>query len=137
MGNKSEKITVRLDKDTYQRLTAMANKQDESISHFTRRALSQYLGTQEAIDAQDVLLSTTRKAIALELRQTENRLASLASKAAITSATAENLVSYVLKLLHEPNIPGVRDACRKRGVAYVREPLNQIMQAYSSEEDKT
>ncbi|NLK51457.1 MAG: hypothetical protein GX295_03275 [Syntrophomonadaceae bacterium] len=137
MSQKFKKLTIHIDSETYQLLVTLASKRDESISKVVRRILSQDLESQVAIDAQDVLLTAVRKAVALELRQVEDRLASLSAKAAITSASTENLVSYVLKLLHEPNIPGVRDACRTRGVAYVREPLNQIMQAYSSEEDKT
>lgn len=139
MAPKLIPITVRVDEGTYKLLTNMANRRNESISRVTRRVITQSLQTEVATDAQDALVSIVRKAIALELRKTENRLASLSSKAAITSASTENLVSYVLKLLHEPNITGVREACRKRGVAYIREPLNQIMQAFpsESEEDKT
>jgi negative regulator of replication initiation len=134
MSNKFKKMTIHIDNETYQLLVTLADKRGESISKIVRRILYENLESQVALEAQDALLSITRKAVARELRIVEDRLASLSAKAAITSASTENLVSYVLKLLYEPNIPGVRDACRKRGVAYVREPLNQIMQAYSSEE---
>lgn len=127
--NLMRRITIRVDKTTYQLLETLASKRGESLSVVARRILDNNLQSEVAVDAQDVLVSVVRKAVSLELRQSENRLASLSAKAAITSASNENLSSYILKLLNEPNLQGVRDACRKRGVAYVKEPLEQIMQA--------
>lgn len=134
MGKRiTRKITVHLDEKTYQLLTTIAGKRDESRSKVARRILSQNLENQVALDVQDVLVLAVRKAVAQELRQTENRLANLVSKTAITSASTENLVSRALVLLKEPDVSGVRTACRKRGVAFVREPLERIMKAYENE----
>lgn len=133
--NLMRRITIRLDDTTYQLLETHASKKGEPLSEVARKILAHNLQSKAALDAQDVLVAAVRKAVALELRQTENRLASLAAKAAITSASAENLSSYILKTLKEPNLQGVRDACRKRGVAYVKEPLEQIMQAYDEAGD--
>jgi len=127
------KVSIRLDDTIYQLLVVTAKKRGEPVSAVARRILTDSLQATTISDAQDLLLSHVRKAIRLELRSIENRLASLTAKAAISSASAENLVSRVLVLLKEPNISGVRDVCRKRGVAYIREPLDQIIQAYESE----
>lgn len=126
----SHEVRVKLDDNTYLALKALAEKRNESISIVVRRILSRSLQSNTALDASDILLSTVRKAVATELRQTENRLASLSAKAAITAATAENLSAYILKQMNEPDINQVRNAARSRGVAYVREPLEKIMAAY-------
>lgn len=133
--NKTHQLTIRINNDIYIALKALADKRGESMAVVTRRILSQSLQSNSALDATDILLSTVRKAVALELRQTENRLASICAKTAITSATTENLVTYMLKSYNEPNLQTVRSAARKRGVAYIREPLEQIMEAYSGEEE--
>ncbi|CFX16476.1 Uncharacterized [Syntrophomonas zehnderi OL-4] len=128
-------LRVKLDDATYLSLRTLADKRGESMAIVTRRILSQSLQTNSALDASDILLSTVRKAVAQELRQTENRLANICAKSAIASASTENLVTYILKNKNEPNLKMIRDAARKRGVAYIREPLEQIMQAYSEESD--
>lgn len=125
-----KRITIRLSDTTYQMLANFASKRGEPVAQAARRILAHNLENETALDAQDVLVLAVRKAIAQEMRRTETRLANLASKTAITSASTENLVSRLLVLLNEPDVPGVRNACRKRGVAFVREPLEQIMQAY-------
>ena len=124
--NLQKRINIRVDDTTFKLLENLASKRGESISSVARRILSSNLQQEVALSAQDVLISTVRKAIKQELKQTENRLASLSAKSAISAATSENLSSYILKILNEPNIQGVRDACRKRAVAYIREPLEQI-----------
>ena len=124
-----QRITLRLDDTTNQMLEALAAKRGESVSEVARRILTKNLQSEIALDAQDVLIAAVRKAIAAELRQTENRLASLSAKAAISASTAEYIASYITKLCGEPNVQGVRDTCRKRAVAYVKEPLEQIMAA--------
>jgi uncharacterized protein (DUF1778 family) len=125
-NNLKKRINIRVDDATFKLLENLASKRGESISSVARRILSSNLQQEVALSAQDVLISTMRKAIKQELKQTENRLASLSAKSAISAATSENLSSYLLKLLNEPNVTGVRDACRKRAVAYIREPLEQI-----------
>ncbi len=133
--NLVRRITIRVDDTTYQLLETLASKRGEPLAVVARRILDNNLQSKVALDAQDVLISTVRKAVASELRQTENRLASLSSKAAISAAATENLVVYMLKFLKEPNFMAVRDQCKKRGVAYVREPLEQIMQAYGGDDN--
>lgn len=134
--NLMRRITIRIDDTTYQLLETLANKRGEPLSVIARRILDNNLQSEVALDAQDVLITAVRKAVASELRQTENRLANLSSKAAISAAATENLVVYMLKFLKEPNFMAVRDQCKKRGVAYVREPLEQIMQAYGEQKEQ-
>lgn len=131
----THELRVKLDEPTHLALRAIADKRGESMAVVTRRILSKSLKTNTALDATDILLSTVRKAVAQELRQTENRLANICAKAAISSATTENLTTYIVKKMNEPNLSIVRNAARKRGVAYIREPLDQIMQAYTDEEE--
>lgn len=126
-------FTVRLDDQTYQQLKVHAVNRGESMAEVTRRLLVDSLQTDNAVTSQNVLLSLVRAAISKELRRSENRLANLSSKAAISAAATENLVVYMLKIMNEPNFMAIRGECIKRGVAYVREPLEQIMQAYGDD----
>lgn len=125
-----KKITIRVPEDDYQIIQINAAKNGETISYYLRKIISREIKSDAALTNQDALITAVRKAIRLELKNTENRLASLAAKTAITSATTENLVAYIVKHQSEHNLQEVRNACRKRGVAYVREPLEKIMQAY-------
>lgn len=127
-------FTIRVDDQTYQLLKVHAVNRGESMAEVTRRLLVNALQTDSLTTSQDTLLALIRIAIAKELRRSENRLANLSSKAAISAATTENLVVYMLKNMKDPNFMAVRDQCRKRGVAYVREPLEQITQAYGERE---
>jgi len=129
------RINVRVDEKTYRLLQTMAGKRGENISQVVRRILKQSLENEIAVDAQDVLVLAVRKAIVREIRHIEKRLANLASKTAITSASTENLALRILVLLNEPDFAGVRQACRKRGVAFVREDLDRIMKAYEGEDE--
>lgn len=133
MTEKQHRINIRIDQETYNLLKTQSARRGESMSQIARRMLAGNLQSESALDSQDALITAVRKAISQELRRTENRLANLASKTAITSASTENLVSRALVLLNEPDVSGIRTACRKRGVAFVREPLEQIMQAYEEE----
>lgn len=130
---KNRQVTIRLDEPTYFALKVMAEKRGESMTVVARRILSASMQSNNALDASDILITTVRKAVARELRQTENRLGSICAKAAIASASNEVLSTRVLKLLNEPNLLAVRDEARKRGVAFIREPLDQIMKAYQED----
>jgi|GEM_PF-4206397 len=127
-------LTIRLNKQNYYALKTLAEKRGESLAVVIRRFLMAGLQSEIALDAKDVLLAAVKKVLAQELRKTENRLSSLCAKAAISSASTEYLAAYILKNMDEPNLQNVRDACRKRGVVYVKEPLERIMQAYEDEE---
>lgn len=127
-------LTIRLNDKTYDALKALSNKRGESMAAVARRILATNLDIEIALDASDALSGIVRKVVANELRKTENRLASICTKTAISSATTENLTTYIINQMNVPNLSIVRDAARKRGVAYIREPLDQIMQAYSDEE---
>ncbi len=129
-------FTVRVDDQTYQQLKVHAVNRGESMAEVTRRLLVNALQTDSLTTSQDTLLALIRIAIAKELRRSENRLASISSKAAISAAATENLMVYMLKIMNEPNFKAIRGECRKRGVAYVREPLEQIMQAYGEHKER-
>lgn len=105
-------------------------KKGETMSYYLRKIISHEVRNDAALTNQDALISAVRKAIRLELKTTENRLANLTAKTAITSATTENLVTYIIKNNNVPNFNAIRNACRKKGVAYIREPLEQIIQTY-------
>ena len=78
--NLMRRITIRVDDTTYQLLETLASKRGEPLSVVARRIIDNNLQSEFALDAQDILLTTVRKAVALELRQTENRLANLSAK---------------------------------------------------------
>ncbi|HBQ26670.1 MAG TPA: hypothetical protein DD791_09795 [Syntrophomonas sp.] len=136
MTTKEHRLSIRVDQKTYNLLQTQAARRGESMSRVARRILQNNLQSEAAVDSQEVLLSVVRTAIAKELRRSENRLASISSKAAISAAATENLMVYMLKIMNEPNFKAIRGECRKRGVAYVREPLEQIMQAYGEHKER-
>ena len=121
--NLQKRINIRVDDTTFKLLENLASKRGESISSVARRILSSNLQQEVALSAQDVLISTVRKAIKQELKQTENRLASLSAKSAISAATSENLSSYLLRVNEQ--ILGKRRLPEAGGGLY-REPLEQI-----------
>ncbi len=132
-------IRTRLDENTYNSLKALANKRGESMSVISRRILSENLGTAIAIDATDVLTSAVRKAVAQEIRQVENRLASVSSKAAIAAASAEICILSIIQStngLSEARLREVQNVARAKGVQYLRLPLKQIIEAYPEEEGR-
>ena len=129
-------FTIRVDDQTYRQLKVHAVNRGESMAEVTRRLLVNALQTDSLTTSQDTLLALIRIAIAKELRRSENRLANLSSQAAISATTTENLMVYMLKNMNEPNFMAVRGECRKRGVAYIREPLEQIVQAYGEYKER-
>lgn len=127
-------FTLRLDDQTYRQLKVHAVNRGESMAEVARRLLIGSLQTDNAVSSQNVLLPLVREAISKELRRSENRLANLSSKAAISAMTSENLLVYILKkYMNEPNFIAVQGACKKKGVAYSREPLEKIIQAYGDD----
>jgi len=127
---KSRYIKVRLDSKNYNLLRNLTAQKGESISYYVRKLILNEIRNESALNAQDALTAAVRKAINLELKTTENRLANLAAKGAITAATAENLVYLVLKNQNQQNPQLARGLARKRAVAYLRENLDQLLELY-------
>lgn len=126
-------VTSRIPDNTYQILVANAAKNGESISYYCRKILEREIKNDAGLNAEDVLITAVRKAIRLELKTSENRLANLSAKAAITSATTENLTYLILKNQNLQNPNQARDLARKRAVAYLRENLEQLLELYDKE----
>lgn len=136
MKKEPKKFSCNLENDVYYEIKKIADQRNESMGKVVNRILKQYCGLENIVSAQDILIANLQRVLRSELKKTENRLATLAAKSAITGATNENLTLYLLKKMQEPNIQMVKDAARKRGVAYVKQPLEEIMMAYEDEGEK-
>lgn len=134
MKKEPKKFSCNLENDVYYEIKKIADQRNESMGKVVNRVLKQYCGLENTVNAQDIFTAHLQRVIRSELKKTENRLASLAAKSAITAATSENLTLYLLKKMQEPNLQMVKDAARKRGVAYVKQPLEEIMMAYDEGE---
>lgn len=132
---KLKRITIPVSDEVYQILKLQSEKNQTSIAQICKKIIEQETRKEHALTAQDILLATMRKAIRLELKVTENRIANLSAKSAITSATCENISYLILKNQNQQNPSQVRDMARKRAVAYLRENLNDLINLYQGPEE--
>lgn len=126
-------LTIRLDTEIYNLLNSIAKKREESMAAVARKILSGNLQSETALDAQDILITTVRKAIRTELKTTENRLANLCVKNAITSSTTEELIIKIMEANKYPDLESIKSKSRRKGVAYVKQPLELLLQNYDCE----
>jgi len=137
-SNNTHQLTIRLDDQTYKALKALANKRSESMAVVARRILAKKLGIEIALGASDTLISIVRKAVAVELRKTEARLAATSCKAVIAAASAENCALYLIKEqknFNKSQIDQVANETRHKGVIFLKQPLDLIYDVYQEGED--
>ena len=129
----SEQLYVNINKQLNSQLKAQAKKRNISKSELVREYLWKCIAEENAIDGMDKITDSVRNVIRAELKRSENRLADLVAKDVITSATTQELVLDMIKL----RIPDKEEARlfangryqrgRKMAVAYIRQPLNEIL----------
>ncbi len=137
-NNNSHQLTIRLDDETYKALKAIANKRGESMAVVTRRILAKNLGVEIALGASDTLISTVRKAVAAELRKTEDRLAAISSKGAIAAGSAENCALFLIKEVKKydkPRVDRIQKETRHKGTIFLKQPLELLLDAYQQGEE--
>lgn len=127
---KTKLLQTRVDSKVFNLFKEITAQKGMSTSEYLRRLVNREIKNDAALSSQDQLTAAVRKAIRLELKTTENRLANLAAKSVITSATAERISYLILKNQNHPNASMVRDLARKKAVAYLRENLNEILETY-------
>ena len=75
----------------------------------------------------DTLTPILRKLIKEEFKVSENRIAKIVSKSANAAATAMYMCYQVLASLGTKNMPTIYEAARKKGVNFVKTPLDELM----------
>jgi hypothetical protein len=121
-------LHIRVDKATMDKLTIMAGNRKESLATTVRRILIMGLNTEIAEHSSDTLAAAVRKAIRVELKSTENRLAKLSAKAGIAAASAMYLADEIyIAAGSDPqadraNSPERLTNIRTRAARYLKEP---------------
>ncbi|HBQ85650.1 MAG TPA: hypothetical protein DD811_04090 [Syntrophomonas sp.] len=135
---KLHQLTIRLDDQTYKALKSIANKRGESMAEVSRRVLAKNLGIEIALGASDTLISTVRKAVATELRKTENRLAAMSYKAGLAAAASEQcalvLIQQQLKFVSSQTSEFQKTA-RHKGAIFLNQPIDVVKASYEEGED--
>ena len=131
--NNAHQLTIRLDEQTYKALKSIAQKRGESMAEVARRMLSKNLGIEIALGASDTLISTVRKAVATELRKTEDRLAAITYKAGLAAASSEQcallLVQEQIKF-NDSQIRELQNKARHKGAIFLNQPIDVVKAAY-------
>lgn len=126
-----KKITVRIPEEDYQILQVNAAKNGETVSYYLRKVISRETKNDAALTNRDTLISAVRKAIRLELKQTEKRLADLSAKAALNSAMTEELITCIMEFNNYPDINLIKNKCRLNALDNMRKQLNLFTQFYN------
>lgn len=82
---------------------------------------------------QDVLNSNLRRIVKEELKITENRLAKILSKASVAAASAMYMTYQALHSLGIENMKSVYEQARKKAVAFVKTPLEELIHEEDSQ----
>lgn len=107
----------------------------EGKAQWFRQALERHAQDTMADDALDSILPQLRKVVRAELKKSEDRLADLASKAAIYSATTMELVRTILPNVNYNDDPeAIFQASRKKALAMLRteEPTEDLAEEVST-----
>lgn len=116
-----KKVTVYLSENTYDVLNNLSSKRKESMSLIARKILEKGLTEEAAKDGIDAVTDAVRRAMRDILKPTEDRLAKLASKAAVAAATAMYLNTQCIADLGKNNALELYQIARTKAVAYLRE----------------
>jgi len=116
-----KKITVYLSEDTYEVLNNLSSRREESMSLIARKILEKRLKEESAQDGIDAVTEAVRKAMRDVLKPTEDRLAKLSAKTAVTAATAMYLNVQTIADMGKNDVVELYQEARKKAVAYLKE----------------
>jgi N-dimethylarginine dimethylaminohydrolase len=104
-----------------------ARRGEKNLGDTCRRLLREACKREALEDGIDTLTPILRKLIKEEFKVSENRIAKIVSKSANAAATTMYMCYQVLVSLGTKNMPAIYEAARKKGVAFVKTPLDEIM----------
>jgi negative regulator of replication initiation len=116
-----------VDQDLYQLVDACRARKDERSMSDTCRRLLKIAAEKEMLEnGVDTLTPILRRILKEELKVSENRMAKIAAKAANAAATAMYMCYQVLGDLGVKNMPKIYEIARRKGVAFVKTPLDEM-----------
>ena len=131
MKKEIKALTIRMDVDNYNTLQILSNQKGEPVAVLTRRIIEEYLAKNSAVEGLDIISTAIRKVIRSELKPTEDRMAKLAAKTAISSATSMFMNYFVVKeapLGLKISSKEVYEQSRIKAVAYLREKEKETIE---------
>lgn len=100
---------------------------EERITDTCRRLLRDAAGKELLENNMDTLSPMLRRIIKEEFKVSENRLAKIVAKAANATATTMYMCYQVLRSLGTKDMPKIYEAARRKGVAFVKTPLEEML----------
>ena len=120
------KSTIRLDKNTYDKLEQIANQRGEKLANIIRETINKGLASEWMDENKELIANTVRQQIDIAIKPHIERLAKLSSKSGHMSATAAFLnVQALMDLVPDTKRKATRemyDSARKKAAAYMKTP---------------
>lgn len=118
------RISVTLDKNTYNQLKEIASNRGESLANVMRENIKKGLASNWINENSNMVATLVRQQMEIVLKPHTERLAKLMSKSGHMSATAAFLnVQALMDLVPKENrkdVKGMYDSARKKAVEYMR-----------------
>lgn len=119
------KTTLRLTKDTYNKLNNLAEKRDEPLANIIRETIERGLASEWVDENTNLIANIVREQIQIALKPSVERLAKIGSKSGHMSATAAFLnVQALMDLVPKEQRKDVRamyESARKKAITYMRQ----------------
>lgn len=119
-------MRIRLEVELEKQITLLAEKRGESKAELCRRLLKKAVEQELASEGIDEIYISVRQAMQDVLKPVEERLAKINAKTAIAAATAMYTNAEVLGQMGK-NIKEIHERSRKKAVAFVKTPNDQLM----------
>ena len=118
------KTTLRLTKDTYNKLNNLAEKRDEPLANIIRETIERGLASEWVDENTDLIAKIVREQLEIVLKPKIERLAKIGSKAGHMSATAaflnvQALQDLVPKELRKSPVE-MYEKARVKAIAYMK-----------------
>jgi hypothetical protein len=117
---KQEILRFRVYDDLYNAVKGIAAQKGVTMADVCRELLEEAIGRQQGEQSQDYLLALVKRAVREEIKPTEERLAKISAKNAITSGTSMCMSMQVLEETGY-NTQEVYTKARKKAVALLKE----------------
>jgi predicted DNA-binding protein len=118
------KTTIRLTKDTYNKLNNLAEKRDEPLANVIRETIERGLANEWVDENKDLIANIVREQIQIALKPSVERLAKIGSKSGHMSATAAFLNVQALMDLVPPeqrkDVRTMYESARKKAITYMK-----------------
>lgn len=114
------KLQFRVEPELERQIRALATRRDEDIADLCRRILREGVARESLEDGADMVAKIVRQTMREVLKPTEERLAKISAKNAITSGTAMWMNMQVIQELGYDS-HDIYNKARKKSVAHLQE----------------